>query len=86
MYRLTDVTKNGKTRTDGFYPDYIGSLVDVIYKVVDRPLVIERIEDTDGNKKYGKIWTSLVTKIEEDASSDVITVTTLNSIYTLTKA
>ena len=50
------------------------------------PLILSYLEDVDGNKKAGFLRTSLITEVDGDCSSDVITVTTLNSIYTLTKA
>ena len=86
MYRLTDITKDGKTRTDGRYPQRIGCLVEILFMWVGISLVLSYLEDADGNKKQGFLKTSLITEIDGDASSDVITVTTLNSVYTLTKA
>ena len=86
MYRIADITKDGKTRTDGRYPLRIGSLVEILFMWVGISLVLSYLEDADGNKKAGFLRTSLITEVDGDCSSDVITVTTLNSIYTLTKA
>ena len=86
MYRITDITKDGKTRTDGRYPLRIGSLVEIVDMSVGWRLNLAYIEDADGNEKSGSLSTSQVVKIDNTPSLDVITVTTLNSVYTLIKA
>jgi hypothetical protein len=86
MYRLTDITKDGKTRTDGRYPLRIGSLVEIVDMCVGWRLNLSYVKDADGNEKSGFLSTSQVVKIDSTPSLDVITVTTLNSVYTLTKA
>ena len=86
MYRITDITKDGKTRTDGQYPLRIGSLVEIVDMCVGWRLNLAYVKDADGNEKSGFLSTSQVVKIENTPSLDEIKVTTLNSIYTLTKA
>ena len=86
MYRLKDVTKDGETRTDGRYPLRIGCLVEILDMNVGWRLNLAYLKDADGNEKSGFLSTSQVVKIESTPSLEVITVTTLNSVYTLTKA
>ena len=86
MYRITDITKDGKTRTDGRYPLRIGSLVEIVDMCVGWRLNLAYVKDAEGNEKSGFLSTSQVVKIDNTPTSDVITVTTLNSVYTLTKA
>ena len=86
MYRITDITKDGKTRTDGRYPLRIGSLVEILDMNVGWRLALGYLKDTAGNEKSGFLSTSQVVKIDSTPSLGEIKVTTLNSIYTLTKA
>ena len=86
MYRITDITKDGETRTDGRYPLRIGSLVEILDMNVGWRLALGYLKDAEGSEKSGVLSTSRVVKIDSTPSLDVITVTTLNSVYTLTKA
>ncbi len=86
MYRITDITKDGETRTDGRYPLRIGSLVEILDMCVGWRLVLGYLKDAEGNEKSGVLSTSRIVKIDSTFSLDEITVTTLNSVYTLTKA
>ena len=49
-------------------------------------LALGYLKDAAGNEKSGVLSTSRVVKIDSTPSLDEIKVTTLNSIYTLTKA
>ena len=86
MYSITDITKDGKTRTDGRYLFRIGSLVDIVDMCVGWRLNLAYVKDAYGNEKSGFLSASQVVKIENTPSLDEIKVTTLNSVYTLTKA
>ena len=86
MYRITDITKDGRTRTDGRYPLRIGSLVEILDMNVGWRLTLGYLKDAEGNEKSGVLSTSRIVKIDSTFSLDEITVTTLNSVYTLTKA
>ena len=86
MYRIIDITKDGKTRTDGQYPLRIGSLVEILDMNVGWRLALGYLKDAEGNEKSGVLSTSRVVKIDSTPSLDEIKVTTLNSVYTLVKA
>ena len=75
---------NGETRTDGRYPLRIGSKVKLAYYLTDGAcMLLDYIEDNQGNPKSGHLRTSSVQDFKE--TEDEIVVTTRNSIYYLEK-
>lgn len=75
---------NGITRTDGRYPQRIGSRVTFLYPPEPGTcMFLSYVEDNQGNPKDGYLRTSLITGLQEDAHEIVIT--TMNSRYIFTK-
>ena len=75
---------NGETRTDGRYPLRIGSKVKLAYYLTNGAcMLLDYIEDNQGNPKSGQLRTSSVQDFNE--TEDGIVVTTRNSIYYLEK-
>lgn len=71
---------NGETRTDGRYPLRIGSKVKFAYYLAKGAcMLLDYIEDNQGNPKSGQLRTSSVQDFKE--IEDEIVVTTRNSIY-----
>jgi hypothetical protein len=80
--KITDIVHadTGKTRTDGRYPQRIGSTVEFYYPPkVGECLVYCYITDNEGNPKDGALHTSVVQNIIE--TDTVIAVYTRNSVY-----
>ena len=80
--KITDIVHadTGKTRTDGRYPQRIGSTVEFYYPPrVGECMVYYYITDSEGNPKEGMLRTSIVQHILE--TDKVIAVYTLNSVY-----
>lgn len=80
--RIKDIhLKNtNKTRTDGKYPQRIGSNVEFyVQPSIDNVMVLSYITDNQGNKKDGILRTSLVKNIVENETEVIIT--TINSVY-----
>lgn len=70
----------GKTRTDGRYPQRIGSTVEFcVSPKVGEWMLYSYITDNQGNPKDGILRTSIVQNIIE--TDTVIAVYTLNSVY-----
>ena len=71
----------GKTRTDGRYPQRIGSTVEFYINppAVGEWMYLSYVLDSQGNSKEGVLRTSEVQNIIENDS--VIAVYTLNSVY-----
>ena len=84
--KITDIvsTTTNKTRTDGRYPQRIGSTVEFYMRPkVGIPMVLAYVSDNQGNPKEGYLRTSTVESIYETETE--IAVTTLNSIYCFKK-
>ena len=85
-YRIVDIASRTerKTRTDKFYPRWIGAVVEIPCElhVGDRAL-FRYIEDKNGEDGGGNIRTSTITAISEDDTE--LVVTTLNSVYCMEK-
>ena len=76
--------ETNETRTDGKYPQRIGSSVEfLIEPVVDDVMFLMYILDNQGNPKSGCLQTSRVEDIVETDTE--IIVTTKNSVYYLEK-
>ena len=74
----------GETRTDGRYPLRIGSTVKFyVSPIVNNCAFLEYIADNQGNPKKGFLRTSIIQSLEE--KEDKIILTTMNSIYILSK-
>jgi hypothetical protein len=78
---ICDITgKDDKTRTDGRYPLRIGSKVKFAYCLTKGAcMLLDYIEDNQGNPKSGHLRTSIVESFKE--TENEIVVTTRNSIY-----
>lgn len=71
---------NGKTRIDGRYPIRIGSKVKLAYQLTKGVcMLLEYIEDNQGNPKSGQLRTSSIQDFTETEGE--IIVITKNSIY-----
>lgn len=80
--KITDIVHadTGKTRTDGRYPQRIGSTVEFYYPPkVGECMIYCYITDNEGNPKDGALRTSVVQNIIE--TDTVIAVYTHNSVY-----
>ena len=70
----------GKTRTDGRYPQRIGSTVEFLYPpTVGETMYLDYVADNEGNPKSGVLRTSTVQNIIEN--DPVVAVFTRNSVY-----
>ena len=70
----------GKTRTDGKYPQRIGSTVEFyIPPTIGQCMYLSYVLDNQGNPKEGYLRTSIVNNIIE--TETVIAVYTRNSVY-----
>lgn len=67
IIRITDI--NGNDRTDGHYPNRIGTVCNVAHLEINHCMLLEY------TSREGVLRTSTVTKIEKNK------ITTLNSIY-----
>ena len=78
---ICDITdKEDITRADGRYPLRIGSKVKLAYCLTNGAcMLLDYIEDNQGNPKSGQLRTSIVEDIKE--TENEIIVTTRNSIY-----
>ena len=85
-YRIINIASKDEyeTRTDKFYPRWIGAVVEIPCElhVGDRAL-FRYIEDKNGEDGGGTIRTSTITAISEDDAE--LVVTTLNSVYCMEK-
>ena len=80
---IKDIHTN-ETRTDGRYPDRIGSRVYFVYlPVVGGVMILGYGKDNMNNEKTGYLKTSAVSEIVEDENNIIIY--TRNSIYHLEK-
>ena len=80
---IKDIHTN-ETRTDGRYPDRIGSMVYFVYlPVVGGVMILGYGKDNMSNEKTGYLKTSAVSEIVEDENNIIIY--TRNSIYHLEK-
>ena len=80
--KITDIVHadTGKTRTDGRYPQRIGSTVEFYAPpVIGQCMYLFYVADNEGNPKDGYLRTSIVQNIIEVGT--VIAVYTLNSVY-----
>lgn len=78
---ICDITdKEDITRTDGRYPLRIGSKAKLAYYLTNGAcMLLDYIEDNQGNPKSGQLRTSTVESFKE--TENEIIVTTRNSIY-----
>ena len=80
---IKDIHTN-ETRTDGRYPDRIGSRVYFVYlPVVGGVMILGYGKDNMSNEETGYLKTSAVSEIVEDENNIIIY--TRNSIYHLEK-
>lgn len=69
-----------KTRTDGRYPQRIGSNVEFyVQPSIGNVMVLSYITDNQGNEKEGILRTSLIDNIVENETEVIIA--TVNSVY-----
>lgn len=89
MYLIKDIldSRTKQTRTDGRYPNRIGSKVDIVNLTIEgamepgNMLVLDYVEDNQGNSKDGTLRSSRILDII--SYGRIIEVVTHNSIYVL---
>ena len=80
--KITDIVHadTGKTRTDGRYPQRIGSTVEFyVPPTIGNSMILSYIADNAGNPKTGILPTSTIQNIIK--TDTVIAVYTLKSVY-----
>jgi hypothetical protein len=83
-YYIEDITfKNGQTRTDGKYPNRIGSIVTLLnHPIVGSPLYFQYIKYNDGQLVEDHITrTSRVDDFDNYSVPGCLIIYTRNSIY-----
>lgn len=83
-YLIEDITfKNGKTRTDGRYPNRIGSTVQLIQSpVVGEPLMFRYVKYNNGERVEDHVTrTSRVDDFDQYSQPGYLLIYTRNSIY-----
>lgn len=83
-YLIEDITfKNGETRTDGRYPNRIGSTVQLIQSpVVGEPLMFRYVKYNNGERVEDHVTrTSRVDDFDEYSQPGYLLIYTRNSIY-----
>lgn len=72
--------RTSETRTDGRYPQRIGSNVEFyVQPSIGNVMILLYVADNQGNKKEGILRTSLIDSIIENKTEIIIT--TINSVY-----
>ena len=88
-YKITNITDlNNQPRTDGLYPNRIGSIVEVVNLDNDtlntgNCLVMAYLQDNKGNNKEGLLVTSMIQSAIIDINKNKLKIYTLNSVYYL---
>ena len=83
-YYIENITyKNGQTRTDGRYPDRIGSLVNLLTSpMVGMPLYFQYIKYNDGKLVEDHVTrTSCVDDYDQYSKQGYLLIYTRNSVY-----
>lgn len=82
-FKIIDIRHhNGITRTDGSYPDHIGSTVELLREIkIGQRAILGYLYDKHGNEKSGGLITSPVIRLNDQENE--ITFSTVNSIYIL---
>ena len=84
MYRIETIThKDGTPRTDGKYPERIGSIIHLDYFGTGKVAYLDYLFDNKGNKKDGSLKTSTVMASHFCDDCNMYIVETMNSIYYL---
>lgn len=82
-YRIENIVDlTGEPRTDGRYPQRVGSIVKPSFSGYPC-LLLDYIFDSTGNPKIGTLRTSKVNRFEFAPTSDMLIVHTQNSVYYL---
>lgn len=88
IYTLVDVRdiKTCETRTDGRYPNRIGSQFKFAFFAIGHSAILEYIKDNTGADKIGTLITSIVQDVNiattpDKANHFTVAVETLNSLY-----
>ncbi len=90
-YKITNITDlDNQTRTDGRYPNRIGSIIEVVNLGSDTLrvgdcLVMEYIKDNKNKEREGVLRTSTIQAFGNTDGYKQVKVYTLNSIYYLDK-
>ena len=82
-FKIIDIRHhNGITRTDGSYPDRIGSTVELLRDIkIGHSAILGYLYDKHGNEKSGALITSSVIRLNYQENEIVFS--TINSTYVL---